>query len=234
MILYDWPFAGLVLALLLLVWLACERRPAGAPPRWRDPASVLPLLWPMYLLHQFEEHGIDVLGRHYAFLADLCQVVAPGKDLASCPVDPSFLFSVNVVGCWIAFTLPLIFRRSNPLVAACAWGIPLINGVIHVVSALAHGAYNAGVLTSLLLFAPLCAWTLHLMLRSGALTKRQLLRIVGTGIAAHALLLGSLFLFGGGLISHPALLVINGLNGLMPLVFGLTFTKRPTAAPLKS
>jgi hypothetical protein len=73
-ILMGWPYVGLGLTLLLLVGLTLSRRP-GALPRWQDPAWVLPLLWPMYLLHQFEEHGIDLLGRHYAFLGALCGVL---------------------------------------------------------------------------------------------------------------------------------------------------------------
>jgi hypothetical protein len=41
---------------------------------------VLPLLWPMYLLNQFEEHGICL--RRYPFLADLCATLDHAGDLA--------------------------------------------------------------------------------------------------------------------------------------------------------
>jgi hypothetical protein len=62
---------------------------------YRDPASVLALLWPMYLVHQFEEHGVDVLGRPYAFLAELCSGLGH-HDLLNCPADAAVLFPVNV------------------------------------------------------------------------------------------------------------------------------------------
>ena len=70
-LLFDWPWAGLILAAVLAAVLLRDLRGAG-PRVWEDPRWVLGWLWPVYLLHQFEEHGIDVLGRRYAFLAALC------------------------------------------------------------------------------------------------------------------------------------------------------------------
>src|SRR5262245_58791739 len=96
-ILLGWPYVGLCLAAVLLVGLALERR-QSALPRSQDPVWLLPLLWPMYLVHQFEEHGIDLLGRRYAFLAQLCGTLGYGHDLATCPADPAFLFAVNAIG----------------------------------------------------------------------------------------------------------------------------------------
>jgi hypothetical protein len=219
-ILFDWPYLALAVAPVLLVAFALERRAPDAPPRLRDPAFVLPLLWPMYLVHQFEEHGRDLLGRRYAFLGDLCAVLGHASDPGGCPADPAFIFAVNAVGCQIAFALCLAFRRRRPLVAACAWGIPLVNAVTHVGSAVAHGAYNPGVLTSLILFAPMSAWMLYTVLRAGVVERRQVPRIVATGVVVHAVLLGSLMLHARGWLSREAVLAVNAANGLWPLVLG--------------
>lgn len=228
-ILIGWPYVGLALAPLLLAWLLLERRP-GAPPRWQDPAWVLPLLWPMYLVHQFEEHGVDLFGRRYAFLGDLCTTLGHVGASPDCPADPAFIFAVNAVGCQMAFAMSLLFRRRRPLVAACAWGIPLVNAVSHVGSAVVHRAYNPGVLTSLILFVPLTAWMLRTVIRSGAVDRINVPRIVATGVATHAVLLASLMLRERGWIPHGALLAINAVNGLWPLAFGLPGARR--AAPL--
>jgi hypothetical protein len=225
--LFDWPYAGVGLAALLLGWLALERRKEGAPPRWQDPAWVLPLLWPMYLLHQFEEHGVDLQGRHYSFLEGLCKTLGYSVQ-AGCPADPPFIFAVNGVGCQLAFAMSWIFRRRNPLVAACAWGIALVNAVTHIGAGLAHRAYNPGLLSSLILFLPLCALMLRTAIRSGAIERRDVLRIIATGAAAHAVLLVSLVLRANGTLSHGAILLINTANGLWPLVFGLVGVKRAT------
>jgi hypothetical protein len=224
-ILHDWPYVGLVLGGLLLAWLIFEKREPGAPPRWQDPAWVLPLLWPMYLLHQFEEHGIDLLGRHYAFLGDLCTSLGYAQG-TWCPADPAFVFAVNVVACQLDFAMSWVFRRKNPLLAACAWGIPLVNAVAHLGPAIAHLTYGAGVFTSLILFIPLCALMLRTVLRSGVIELRQVPRIVATGVLVHVVLMVSLILYGHSYISHGALLLINAANGLWPLAFGTIGVRR--------
>ncbi|MFO0580071.1 MAG: HXXEE domain-containing protein [Polyangia bacterium] len=227
-ILFGWPYAGLGLAALLLVWLGVEKRREGAPPRWQDPVFVLPLLWPMYLVHQFEEHGIDALGRHYAFLEGMCRSL--GYAVSGCPADPAFIFAVNVPGGQVTFALAWLFRRRNPLVAACAWGVAFVNGVAHVGSALANQAYNPGTVTSLVLFAPLGALMLRSVLKSGAIRRIDVLRILASGIALHAVLMGSLLLRARGWLPHTALILVNATNGLWPLVFGWSGAKRTATA----
>ncbi|WAS91257.1 HXXEE domain-containing protein [Nannocystis punicea] len=216
----GWPFVGLGLALVLVVWLALPR-PAARGPRWHDPAWVLALLWPMYLVHQFEEHGIDLLGRRYAFLAELCRTLGYGGDLAHCPADEAAMCAVNVGGCQIAFVTAWVFRRRNPLVAACAWGVPLINGLIHIGSSLAQRAYGPGLLTSVVLFLPLSLWALRTAVRAGVIRPAQCVWVVVTGVLMHAILMASLLLVGRGLLSHEAMLAINVLNGFLPLLIGL-------------
>lgn len=228
-ILHDWPYAGLGLAGVLVAWLVLERRPPGAPPRWQDPAWVLPLLWPMYLVHQFEEHGIDLLGRHYSFLAGLCATLGYPQ-LDGCPADPAFIFAVNGVGCQLAFALSWFYRRRYQLVAACAWGVAIANAVTHLSAALVHHAYNPGVLTSLLLFVPLSAWMLRTVLRAGVIERRHIPRILASGVMMHAVLLGSLSLRARGVLSHEAMLFANVANGLVPLAFGLIGVRRGAGA----
>jgi hypothetical protein len=224
-ILLAWPYAGVGLAVLMIAWLALEKRNGSAPARWQDPAWVLPLLWPMYLVHQFEEHGVDLLGRHYSFLGELCGTLGYAQ-IQECPADRAFIFAVNAIGCQMAFAMSWIFRRRNPLVAACAWGIPLVNAVTHVAGAVTHRAYNPGVATSLILFAPLSAWMLRTALRSGMIERSQVLRIVASGVVIHAVLVGSLLLRAQGWLSHEALLFLNAANGLWPLAFGWVGVKR--------
>jgi hypothetical protein len=184
----------------------------------------------MYLLHQFEEHGIDLHGNHYAFLGGLCSVLGfpTGKD---CPADPGFIFAVNVLGCWLAFALPFVYAVRRPLIAACAWGIPLVNALTHIGSAVAHRAYNPGVLTSVTLFIPLSLWMLRTLLVAGVLKRADIFRIIAAGAVTHAVLLGSLLLRMRAL-PYSLFLAINALNGLWPLWIGRTRRGEQTdAAP---
>jgi hypothetical protein len=72
-------------------------------------------------------------------------------------------------------------------VPARAWGIPLVNGVTHVAAAFAHRAYNGGLLTSLILFAPLCAWMLRTVIRSGVVARREVPRNEDEGVAGSGI-----------------------------------------------
>lgn len=226
-VLYAWPYAGVVAAVVLIGYLAIGKRRQGAPPRWRDPQWVLAFLWPMYLLHQFEEHGVDALGRRYAFLGDLCRNL--GYEGGTCPADPAFIFAVNVVGCQIAFAISWFSRRRRPLVAACAWGIPIVNAVAHIGGAVVHRAYNPGLVTSVVLFIPLSAWMLATVLRSRAIAPGDVIRIVALGIVVHVVLMASLLFRARGWLGHDQLLLVNALNGLWPLAFG-TFAIRSAVA----
>lgn len=232
---FGWPWLALVLAPLILVALVVEKRPEGAPSRMRDPAFVLGLFWPMYMAHQFEEHGIDLRGRRYAFLASLCSTLGYGAPTAAhgahaghvghgmhigCPADPAFLFAVNAVAVWLAGAIALATRRTRPDVAAAAWGIAAFNAITHLVASIRTGAYNPGVFTSLVLFIPMSVYMIRLLAKEKILTPRGLIaRVMFVGLVTHGVLLTSLSLLSRGVLSHTVGLVINGLNGLVPLVF---------------
>jgi Protein of unknown function with HXXEE motif len=227
--LLDWPYAGLVLAAVLSGLLL--REAARLPPRVRDdPAWVLGWIWPMYLLHQFEEHGIDLLGRRYAFLGFLCESL--GRPDGGCPATPAFIFSVNVLACQLAFGLAFALRRRAPLVAACVWGIPMVNVVPHVLAAVATGRYNPGLFTAVVLFVPACTWMLRTVVRSGVVPPAGVWRIVATGVLTHAVLIGSLRLRERGLISAGVLFLLNALNGGWALPLGRSGARPGVADPL--
>jgi hypothetical protein len=216
-VLFDWPYLGLVLAAVLVAVLLGEAR--RLPGRaWTDPGWVLGWVWPMYLVHQFEEHGVDLLGHRYAFLGFLCEALR--RSGTDCPATPTFVFSVNVLACQFAFVLAFAVRRTRPLVAACVWGIPLVNIVPHVLAALAFRRYDAGLLTAVVLFLPGCIWMLRTVIRSGVVPAESIWRIVATGVLTHVVLISSLFLREGGLLSAEWLFILNAVNGAWALVLG--------------
>ena len=178
--LLGWPYLGLVLAAWLAAVLVSEaRRLPGRP--WTDPGWVLGWVWPMYLLHQFEEHGVDLLGRHYAFLGFLCEALgSPGP---GCPATPAFVFSVNVLACQLAFGIAFATRRTRPLVAACVWMLRTVvrSGVVPAASVWSIVA--TGVLTHLVLLGSL--W-----LRARGLLSGEGLFVVNAVNGGWALILG--------------------------------------------
>ena len=227
-VLMDWPLVTPVLAAALLAWSLLERRAPDAGPRLRDPTFLLPLVWPMYLLHQFEEHGFDAHGERYAFLGSLCHGLGyAGVD--GCPADEAFIFAVNVIACPLAFLLPYAFRRTRPLLAAVSWGVPLVNAVAHIANAAREGQYNPGVVTSVLLFLPLSLWLLRVLLVRRLLRPVDVGVVVGSGVALHAILLGSVQLRAHDVIGSAGLFIVNALNGFVPLAVGW-WPSRPSSS----
>lgn len=223
-ILYDWPFIGLVLGVLGLTMLvAWPRRRLGS--RWRDPEWLVCLTLPVYMIHQFEEHGFDLLGRRYHFLAAMCAMLGH-PDLAHCPADPAFILAVNVGGgVWIPGLLAIALRRKNVTVGAYTIGIPLINIVAHVGPAIVLGSYNPGLLTAVFLFIPFCGWTLTQLWRAGVLDAKGLVAVIATGVALHAVLVASVLAHGSGLLSEAPFLAINVVDGCLPLAIALLVSR---------
>ncbi len=225
-ILYDWPFLGLALGVLgLAALIAGPRQRPGS--RWRDPQWLVCLTLPVYMIHQFEEHGFDLLGRRYHFLAAMCAMLGH-PDLAHCPADPAFILAVNVGGgVWIPGLVAIALRRKNVAVGACTVGIPLINTLAHVGPAIAFGSYNPGLATALVLFIPCCGWILTQLWRAGVLDGRGLMAVIATGLALHGVLIASVFAHGAGLLPEAPFLAVNVVDGCLPLAIALVAFRAP-------
>lgn len=214
---FLWPWIGVVLAAVLLVLLFGTSlfRTPGAGSRWHDTAWLAVLSIPLYMVHQVEEHGIDLYGETYAFRAALCaQLGYP--DASTCPIPDSFITAVNVGSVWGATVLAAVFGRRNPLIALTGYGIPLVNGVLHIVETVRSQAYNPGVLTGTLLFLPLGLWALHVGWRSG-IGRLGIAAVMASGVVVHLVLMGSLLAYLHGLIGEGLLVAVQILNAAVPL-----------------
>lgn len=226
---FAWPWFGLAAAVVIL---ALSFR-SGA--RWRDTGWLAWLGVAIYMLHQFEEHGIDATGRAYAFRGFFCHSLGlDGAGVDACPVPHSFLTAVNVGTVWIASLLSALVGPRHPAVALSAMGIPLVNTLAHVVPAVWRGVYNPGLLTALFLFAPYCLWTMTTSLRSGALTGRQAAGIVAAGVAIHAVLIGSLQMFLRGVIGEFGLVSAQVGNAFLPAAMMFAIGRGDAASQVKS
>ena len=145
-ILHLWPFAALAISLLSFAQLTLGPWPPSATSseqqrlkptpskssrtstslcdRLSDPRWWMHLALPIYALHQFEEHGYDVLGNRYAFQGWICASLVrfahtktscawnynclTGKkqgypsppSTPACPATALVIFFVNVLFVW--------------------------------------------------------------------------------------------------------------------------------------
>jgi hypothetical protein len=224
-----WPFAALAIALVMLVWLCVFPRPQSAQPWSRRVYDIGWLFWlgvPLYMLHQFEEHGVDLLGRRYHFQVFMCDTLG-FADLASCPADQAFIFAVNVGAVWIGALIGATLGPVRPIIGATAYAVPLVNGFAHIVPALAQGAYNPGLATGAALFVPVSLWVMSILLRQRRVTLGEIALAIVAGLALHAIMLVSLLARARGTIGELILLLIQVALGFMPLLVDAIARWRP-------
>lgn len=213
-----WPWIGLGLAVLLLLGLSrFEMRGDRAVPRNRDMVWLAWAAIAAYLLHQFEEHGIDAQGVPYAFRGTLCARFGFAGATA-CHIPESFITTVNIPLVWLAGPIAALLGRRWPAIALSCFSVPAINAFAHVAPALAAGSYNPGLLTAGLLFLPLSLWALWIALRRPELGWRMVAATLAGGVVVHAVLMLSLKAYLAGSLGETALIAIQVANPAIPIL----------------
>lgn len=213
----NWPWIGAGFAAVLLILLFATRALQRDPTlsRWRDPQWLSWLAVVIYMLHNIEEYGVDLLGVHHAFPNSLCttlgQPAYPG-----CTVPPAFYLAVNLSLIWVAGPIAALLSRRHPLVGFAFYGVIGVNGMTHVVPVILGRGYNPGFLTGLLLFLPSFIWLPRSQFGPGRLLPyKGLAAIVFGGVLLHIILIASVLLFLHGLLGGDLLVAIQVLNSAL-------------------
>ena len=189
---YVWPYMGLGAALLFALLLCTDAlRSDLTVSRWRDLVWLAWLGMLAYLIHQFEEHGIDMQGATYAFRGEMCRNMGQ-PDAQTCPIPFSFVNAVNITCVWVFGPVTALLGRRWPGFALAFFAIPFVNTLIHLIPVVTQGAYNAGLLTALVFFVPLSLWAFHVALSRYRLGWRAVIATIAAGIVFHAIMIGSL------------------------------------------
>lgn len=168
----SWSRLGLALALGLLLL-------APAVGRYATRATLLVYLQlPVYMLHQYEEHG------HGAFKRAMNALLPPrfGR------LTDGNIFVGNVVGVWgvDAVALALAARVAPPAGLAAVY-LALLNALLHLGGALVTRRYNPGLATALLLFLPLGVYSVGAIGREGGASWRAHGLGLAVALALHLL-----------------------------------------------
>jgi len=223
-----WPWFGLGLAAALLAGLLFgEMRGDRTRPRSQDMVWLAWAATAAYLLHQFEEHGIDAEGASYAFHGTLCGTFG-FADAAACPIPEAFITAVNIPVVWLAGPISALLGRRWPEIALSYFSVPAVNAAAHIGPALASGSYNPGLVTAVLLFLPLSLWTFWVALQRPDLGARAVVATMLGGIMIHAVLMLSLKAYLAGWIGEAALIAIQIVNPAIPmLLLAVVVSRRP-------
>jgi hypothetical protein len=215
---YVWPYMGLGAALLLGLLLCTDAlRSDLEVSRGRD---LVWLAWAgtlAYLIHQFEEHGVDALGSTYAFRTEMCRNFG-FPDVQACPIPFSFVTAVNISVVWLFGPTTALLGRRRPELALAFFSVPFFNTLMHIGPAVAKGVYNAGLLTAIAIFLPLSLWAFHIALSRYRLGWRAVIATIAAGIVYHAIMIGSAAVFVAGRMNVLVLDVIQVINPVLILL----------------
>ncbi len=215
----HFPWIGLVAALLVLGLLFLTHRVQSnlARSRWRDRTWLSWLAVAVYLIHNVEEYGVDLLGQHHAFPPSMCATLGQ-PPFPLCSIPPAFFLAVNLPLFWVGTPVAAILSRRHPLVGLSIYGIIFVNALAHL-GAFFQVGYNPGALSALVLFLPLSIWVACVCFGRGELPLGGLILIVADALLLHIILIGSAKLFLSGLFGPSVLILIQVLNaGLFFLI----------------
>ncbi|WP_348981983.1 HXXEE domain-containing protein [Brachybacterium epidermidis] len=204
---------GAIVLLVLALFTDVLRHETGIS-RWRDPvwlawASVI-----AYMLHNFEEYGIDLLGRPFQFPATACETFG-FPDVVSCPLVPSFFVAVNIPFVWIALVAAALIARKVPAVGLTGAGLLLTNALSHVATLPTPMGYSPGTLTAVLLFIPLAVWVFATQFGRGKQRIPVLIVILAASILAQLVLLLLLAGLSNDVIALSAAIVIQTVDPVL-------------------
>ena len=209
----NWSWIGLAISAVLLLFLFATNIFRSQPniSRWRDPVWLAWLAPAAYMPHQWEEYGIDLMGRAFYFPTHMC-LTMQHQAYPACTVPEATYVGINVTIIWGAGLVCALLSRRLPLVGLSIYAIHSTNSLSHLGALIFQGAYNPGVLTSALIQLPLSIWVAYAMYSNSAIRKSGLATLFLAGVLFSAVLLGSLQLFSRGVISGDVLVTIQYLN----------------------
>ncbi|MEO1649399.1 MAG: HXXEE domain-containing protein [Pseudomonadota bacterium] len=194
--LYDhWMKVGTFMAPFLL-FLAFAWRTIDTPLD-TDTKLLSALMLVFYIIHQFEEHWIDVFGNIYAFQGYLNTTLRSNLGSA----DPSInlitkadIFVINTSLVWLAACIAIFNAPKNLFPALCIVGIIFINALSHIVSSLRDLHYNPGLVTSVLIFLPFALWFYRAAVKRQVASRKHILLGLGWALIGHVILIAGLIM----------------------------------------
>jgi len=143
------------------------------------------LQFPVYLVHEFEEHIFP--GRFRQFINR--EVFKSGED--AFPLSPAAVFWINILAIWVLFPLGAVLtQRVSPVFGALLPVFSLFNASLHLLFFFRLRRYNPGLLASVFLNYPAGIYALWVLKRAGWLDAASLGLAFGLALLVHAGLVG--------------------------------------------
>jgi len=169
---WRWPAAAVFAGGMLLPFVAVVWHLAGPV------LGLVALQLPLYMLHQGEEHLGDRF-RHDVNAMFGAEVLSRGAT-----------FWINSIGVWGVDLASILLAAF----VAPAWGViavdlAILNGVIHVLSAIKRRTSNPGLVTAIVLLIPIGALSLWRLSEDPSMTAAMQWTGVGVAVLIHLLII---------------------------------------------
>ena len=186
----HWMKVGTFMA-PFLVFAAASFSTSGA---FINARSISLALLVAYILHQFEEHWVDVYGRSYAFKPFLNEYLSGllGHAQVQELMSDASVFVINTSLVWLVGALAAWRGGGHIFAALCMAAIVVVNAISHIGAGLISGSYNPGLLTSVLVFLPVGIGAYSLLARSPAATANLVSASLIWGLIAHLIMIGGI------------------------------------------
>lgn len=149
-----------------------------------------------YIIHQYEEHWIDVLGERYAFYSYVNTLISDllnAQNQEITLLTPAAIFVINTSLVWLVGIIA-IWRSPGHLFPALAMsGIVVVNAVSHIIAGMAQGSYNPGLLTAIVVLLPLGIAFYTRVIRTTPVSKVQVQVSIIWAVVAHLVMFAGLF-----------------------------------------
>lgn len=216
---YTWPWMGLGAAIVMVILLFLTnalRSNKGA--RWLDPVWLAWLAVPIYLLHQFEEYGCNLVNGEYLIIKQVFANAGSFLDLSQLPL--AFFPEVNILLVWVAVPLSAYLCRRNPVIGLAPYGFILVNGLMHCVGSLTGFMpikLNPGFWTGTFVFLPLAALVVYATFKRKFMSGGALVVALVAGAISHVFFAMGYVVaaFAGG----AAALAVGGIGVFSSIIF---------------
>lgn len=156
-----------------------------------NPRIMSLILLVAYIIHQFEEHWVDIYGQTYAFHPYLNDFLSGliGYESRIEFMSPTSIFVINTSLVWLVGALGVWCGSNHIFATLCMTAIVVVNAVSHISAGFIGGVYNPGLMTAIVIFIPLGIIVYVWLLQARLASMRQILASILWGLIAHVVLI---------------------------------------------
>ncbi|MEO1560776.1 MAG: HXXEE domain-containing protein [Cyanobacteria bacterium J06632_19] len=190
----NWMKIG-IYAVPFILFIFFSSRTEQTEEVFSDTKLISVLLLLAYIIHQFEEHWIDIFGNKYAFYEyfnTLFLTVLGAQDSSIIILSREAIFLINTSLVWLIGIIA-IWRSPKHLFPVLAMnGIVLVNAISHIFPGIFQQSYNPGLLTAIVIFLPVAIACYRKVLFTNSDAKLQVIASIVWAILAHVILITGL------------------------------------------